>query len=114
MVAAARANSFVIPSGSTVSQTVDISAYGENVGFVAFIIPAAFTGSSVSFKVSIDDTTYVPLNDSSNSLISINVSVSTAYSFKQDVRSCMDPWRFFQMVSASSEGASRTIPFIVE
>ena len=113
-MAAVRTNVFVIPNGGTTSQSVDISAFGENVGFMGFIIPAAFSGTSVSFKVSIDDTTYVPLNDNSNTLLSITVSVSTAYGFKQDGRSTLDPWRFLQIVSNQSEGAARSIQFVVE
>lgn len=113
-MAATRTNQVTIASGATTSISVDTSAFGEAVGLVGFIMPAAFTGASLSFKVSQDDVTYVPLNDSSNALVSITVTASTAYGFKQDVRSCLDPWRFFQFVSASSEAAPRIIVIIVE
>lgn len=113
-MAATRTNQLTIASGSTTSISVDMSSYGEAVGLVGFIMPAAFTGASLSFKVSQDDVTYSALNDSSNTLVSITVTAGTAYAFKQDIRSCLDPWRFIQFVSASSEGSARTIVLMVE
>jgi hypothetical protein len=112
MTAAVRTNAAVIPSGGTTSQSIDLDNYDALGGLVGFIIPATFTGASVSFKISLDDVTYQPLNDSSNALVSINVTQGTSYSFKQDVRSLLTPWRFIQIVSASAETPARTITLL--
>jgi hypothetical protein len=111
-MAATRTNSAVIASGATVSGSIDLDSYGSLEGLVGFIMPAAFTGSAITFNVSTDDVTYSALNDSSNAAVSITVTAGKAYALKQDVRSTLSPWRYIQFVSGSSEGAARTITLL--
>jgi hypothetical protein len=105
----------VIASGGTTSNAVDlgVSTYPDG-GIVGFVMPATFTGASVSFLVSVDDSTYQALNDSSNAAVSITVTQAKTYGFKADVRSVLAPFRFIKFVSASSEGGARTIIPIVK
>lgn len=111
-MAATRTATATIAINSTTSNSIDLDAYGSLEGLVGFVMPAAFTGASISFNVSVDDTTYQALNDSSNAAVSITVTAGKSYSFKQDVRSLLSPWRFIQIVSASSEGAARSITLL--
>lgn len=108
-MAATRTSTATIANGATTSNSIDMDNYGSLEGLVGIVMPAAFTGASISFNVSIDDTTYQALTDSSNAAVSITVTAGKTYAFKQDVRSCISPWRFIQIVSASSEGAARSI-----
>jgi hypothetical protein len=111
-MAATRTNVATIANNGTVSNSIDLDCYGSLEGLVGFVMPAAFTGSAITFNVSVDDVTYQALNDSSNAAVSITVTVSKSYAFKQDVRSCLSPWRYIQLVSGSSEGAARTITLL--
>ena len=71
-----------------------------------FILPAAFTGTAVSFKVSVDKgTTYAPLYDSSNTLVSVTVTAARAYAFPIS----LFPFTNVIIVSNAAEGADRAI-----
>lgn len=70
-----------------------------------FILPASFTGATVSFSVSADDVTYAALYDSTNTLISITVTQGRAYALPIGVF----PFVYVKIVSASNEAAARTI-----
>lgn len=110
-MAATKGPSWTIASGATISDALDMGASPDAVGGLAgFVMPSTFTGASVTFQVSTDDNTYQALYDSSNSQVSITVVASRSYAFKQDVRSCVQPWRYIKIVSASNEGGARTIP----
>lgn len=104
----------VIPSGSTTSNAVDLGVSEPDGGLVGFVMPATFTGASITFQVSVDDNTYQALYNSSNTQISITVSASRTYGFVTDVRSVFAGWRFVKFISASSEGGARTIIPIVK
>jgi hypothetical protein len=114
MTAAVRTNAAVIPNNGTTSQSIDLSAYGTLEGLVAFVLPAAFTGTAITFNVSFDDVTYQQLTNASGSAISLTVAQGKSYGFTQDIRSAVTPWRYIQFVSGSTEGAARTINFIVK
>jgi hypothetical protein len=111
---AATTGNAVIANGSTTSNAVDLGVSAPDGGLVGFVMPAAFTGASVSFQVSVDDSTYQALNDSANSAVSVTVTAGKTYGFKADVRSCFVGFRFIKFVSASSEGGARTIIPIVK
>ena len=101
--------SVVIAINATVSGAVDLSLNDHLARLVGFVMPAAFTGASISFQVSADDSTYQALYDDANSLVSITVSASRTYGFRNDVAMALGHWRFVKFVSASAEGAERTI-----
>jgi hypothetical protein len=108
------AGSATIASGATTSNAIDLGTVNAWNGFLGFVMPAAFTGATISFQVSLDDVTYQALNDSSNNAISITVTASKTYGFKADVRAALSPWRYIKIVSASAEGGSRTIPLLIK
>lgn len=87
-------------------QTTSVSIATEGFSLCAIQMPAAFTGSSISFLVSTTLTgTYQPLHNSSG-LVS--------YSVAQGQFQAISPVdfqgvAFFQIVSNSSEGAARAL-----
>jgi hypothetical protein len=111
-MAATRTTVATIANGATTSNSIDTSSFDSLQGFVGFVMPAAFTGASISFNVSIDDVTYQQLFASGGSAISITVTAGKTFAFTQDHRSELIPWRYIQLVSASSEGAARTITLL--
>lgn len=98
-------NTVTISSGQTASGALDL----RGRAFVGFIMPAAFTGSSVTFQGSADGTNFYALYNSDNTQFSITVSTSRYY--------CLNPADFLGMqqlkiVSGSAEGADRDITIV--
>lgn len=104
----------LIASGSTTSAAVDLGVSAPDGGLVGIVMPATFTGASITFQVSADDTTYQALNNASNSAISLTVTQAKSYGFTADIRSALVGWRWIKIVSASSEGGNRSIGLIVK
>jgi len=97
----AKSPAMSIANGQTDSNAVSFDPY--SFGF--FIIPAAFTGATVSFLVSADGVTFTPLRNAANALISYTVTPDNAYPFPDEVGAAMS----IKLRSASAEGATRTI-----
>ena len=95
----------VIDSGETVSEAGDIA----QARLVGIVIPAAFTGTALTFQVSADGTTYQGLYDDAGSAVSLTVAQGRTYSFKVDDLGCLSQWRYIKVVSGSAEGADRTV-----
>lgn len=107
-------NTATIPINETTSDAVDLQLVDHLGSIVGIQMPAAFTGASISFQVSGDDSTYQALYDSSNTLLSITVSASRTYGFTDSVRATLAHWRYIKIVSASSEAAARSIKLITK
>lgn len=97
----ARKQTLTIANGATKSDAFD----NRNCEHAGVVIPAAFTGASISFEVSADGATYQALYDTSDALVSQNVTQGRSY----DLPNALDGWPFFKIVSASAEGAARSI-----
>jgi hypothetical protein len=95
------AQTLTIASGQTVSSTYNNRA-GSALGLV---MPAAFTGTTLTFKVSTDNTTFQSLYDTTNTLVSLTVAASRSY----QLPAALATWPYIQVVSGSSEGASRSL-----
>lgn len=107
---ATKGPAWTIASSATVSDGLWMGANPDATGgLVGFVMPSAFTGASVTFQVSADDSTYQALYDSANAQVSITVVASRTYTFKADVRACFQGWPYIKIVSASSEGGARSI-----
>lgn len=95
--------STTILSGATASSAISCGG----LVLVGFILPAAFTGTAITFTVS--DAlagTYRPLYDAANSLVSMTVAQGRVYA--------VDPKnfqgvQFLKLISGSAEGADRTV-----
>lgn len=83
------------------SSAIDMRGYAQG----GFVLPAAFTGATVSFKVSADGTTYVAFYDSANALVSITVTQGQGYAFPIGLFA----FPYVKIRSASAEGAARSI-----
>lgn len=104
-MATIRIQTLTIANGATTSdafKAADIAAFGLQM-------PAAFTGASISFMVSADNgATYQALYDITNTLVSLTVAASRTY----DLPGELTVWSHFKIVSASSEGAARSLVVI--
>lgn len=90
-----------IANAGTVSGAIAIGDYA----MLGFQLPAAFTGVAMTFQVSADGATYVPLRDQSGALITITVAQGNAYPFPDEVGA----WPYVKLVSGTAEGGARTI-----
>jgi hypothetical protein len=99
--------SVVIASGGTVSESLALPA---NRIPLAIVTPSAMTGTALTFNVSFDGATFVPLlYESTVYSVTISTSASRHHALN---RSAFDGVRFLQVVSGSVEGALRTIRVI--
>ena len=93
-IASGQAKSTIIPIGYA-------SAY-------AVVMPAAFTGTSITFEVShhpTDAATFVPLYDDSGALVTVPVAAGRGITLPN----ALFPWGNFRIVSDSTQGATRTL-----
>jgi hypothetical protein len=100
------ARTATIASGATDSGAMQYSAYRSG----GFQMPAAFTGTAVSFKVSADGVTYTVLKQAGGTPVSMPVSVSEAYPLPAE----LEPWPWFKFVSDATEGAARNIAVVTK
>jgi len=91
-----------IASSATTSGALDL----DGLCFVAFIMPAAFTGTSVTFQASDDNVTYYAVNNTANVAVTIPVTASKYYLLNP---SDFAGVRYLKFVSGSTEGGSRNI-----
>lgn len=91
-----------IASGGTTSGAFAVGA----MAFLGLVVPAAFTGTSLTFTVAATLTgTYQPLYDDAGSQVSLTVAQGRSYSLPV----ALSTWPFFKIVSGSAEGADRTL-----
>lgn len=79
-------------------------------GLVGLIMPAAFTGTTMTFNGSDDGANFYALYNTSGTQLSITVAVNRMILFTPG--DLVGP-QFIQLVSGSTEGSSRTIQCIV-
>lgn len=96
-----------IASGGDTSNSIDYQKYAAG----GFLMPAAFTGASVSFLVAEkDDGTYQPLYNASNSLVSITVAANRHYPLPAELAG----YPFFKIKSVGAEGAARELKVVLK
>lgn len=76
--------------------------YGRDTGIV---VPAAFTGTALTFEVSADGVTYQPLYGTDGNAVSLTVAQGRSYPLPDAVL----PWPYFKVKSGSAEAAARTL-----
>ncbi len=92
------------------STTVSSAAFMKNGVAGAIIMPAALTGTAISFQVSIDDTVYTPLYDTSGSAISYTVAASRVIPLNKEI---FASFPYIKIVSGSAEAANRTFTILI-
>jgi hypothetical protein len=96
-----------IPSSGTTSDTLTMQ---NNRVPLAIVTPATMTGTSLTFRASWDGATFLPVF-LEGTQYSVTISASQARHVALD-RRAMDGVRLFQIVSGSTEGASRALSVI--
>lgn len=89
-----------VPNGDTVSNAVDL----EDGTFLGFTVPAALTGSSVSFSVSLDGVTYVTMKDGAGTTLTLSIGVDQYVPVDSGKFLGI---RYIKLVCGSSQGAER-------
>lgn len=95
-----------INSGQTTSGDVVVPLYAA----FGLVMPAAFTGTSITFEVSHDGTTYQPLYDRFNTQVSMTVAAGRSY----DLPAELNVWSRWRIVSSAAEAAARTLTIVVK
>lgn len=93
-----------IGSGQTTSNAIE----GRHYGAWLAVMPAAFTGTQVSFTASVDGTTYQTLKTTTGTTVAVDVTASISVPLPPEVGHA----RWFKLVSNAAEGAARTIRLI--
>lgn len=95
-----------IASGQTVSDACPM----DSQAFGGFLLPAAFTGATVSFQASPDGTTFgavyrLTSAGTAEEAVTLYVTQGRYYALPDELAGCHS----FKIVSASAEGAARSI-----
>jgi len=94
----------IIASGQTKSNGVDF----VDAAFGGLVLPASFTGTTLTFEVSADNTTYQALTDRYGAAISMTVAQGKSYPLPSELAG----WPWFKIVSGSTEAVDRTITIV--
>lgn len=99
-----------IAISTSTSAALNLASSGERVTIVGIETPAALTGTALTFTVSNDDSTYLPLYDAGGILVTIPVGTSRHIA--------LDPADFMsvgwvKVVSNATESGARVIKLLV-
>ncbi len=97
-----------IANGATVSSTINLGGFTP----VGILLPAAFTGTSISFQASVDGTNFFPVRAGTGGAL-------LSYTVAQGTYAALNPNDFhgihyLRVVSGSAEGAARTLKIAVK
>jgi hypothetical protein len=98
--------SVVIANGDTVSS----AAFMKNGVAGAIQLPAALTGTALTFQVSYDGVTYTALYGTDGNAVSYTVAASRVIPLNKEVFAAFP---FIKLVSGSAEGAARTLTIFI-
>lgn len=104
-MAQTNAKTLTIANGQTASDAFSAANYAA----FGLQMPGAFTGTSITFTVSADGSTFQALYDATGAT---QVSVSVAASRCYDLPAELATWAAFKIVSGSSEAAARSLVVI--
>jgi hypothetical protein len=90
-----------IANGQQLSTAIDLRYAGE----LGLVIPAAFTGTAVTFEVSVDNVTFQPLYGTDGNAVSVTVAQGRSYVLP----SAVVPWPWVKIKSGSSEAGTRSV-----
>ncbi len=94
-----------IASSSTTSDAIDMQGYT----LAAIVMPAAFTGTSLTFSVSDDGNTFYTMYNTSNTAVTAYVTQGRWYAV---LPSDFAGVRYLKVISSSTEGSTRVIKLI--
>lgn len=105
-VRAGWSRSAIIANGEQSSSAIE-NKYGADLGVV---IPAAFTGTALTFEVSHNGVTYQGLYGLDGNAVSLTVAQGRSYVLP----AALLPWPYFKLKSGSAEGAARTLNVVIK
>lgn len=96
----------------TISASGTVSTAFSAAGFESFgvVLPATFTGTTLTFQVSADGSTYQALDNGSGSAVSITVAQAKSYALPAGLTA----WPYFKIVSGSTEGSARSLVVVAK
>lgn len=97
--------SITIASGETVSGAF----YAADAAHVAVELPATFTGTTLTFQVSTDNTTFQVLRDFQGNVVTAIVTQGVSYDLPEELVG----WHYLKIVSGTAEGAARTLKVVL-
>ena len=106
-ISAFKKESVTISASGTTSNGLDLDKFGFSI--VGIYMPAAFTGTSISFLTSNDGSTYSDLYNASNTLISMGVTQGRVYQLSPGDLTAL---RYIKIKSSATEGSDRIITLI--
>lgn len=101
-----------IANGATVSSEAGVTNGGLNIGgngLTRVLMPAAFTGATLTFQVSPDDGTYLPLYNADGTAYSVAVAASRAVVLDPSVFIGVN---YIKIVSNLAEGGARVVTLV--
>jgi hypothetical protein len=110
-ISSARMNSNIQRTGAATALTIAISTTDSGALDISttiaggFVIPSAFTGTSVTYKASQTTSGHQPLYDQYGNLVTTPVAANRSYPFPQEAAG----FNSLILVSSASEAAARTI-----
>jgi hypothetical protein len=97
-----------IQTNVTIANGAQSSSVADLLGFTLCAVetPSAFTGTAITFEVSNDNSTFVPVHKEDGNAYSITVSTSRATIV--DIQKFRG-FRYLKIKSGSAEGGARTV-----
>lgn len=100
--------SATIANTATESASIDISG----TTLVGFVIPASFQGTTITFQVSIDGTTFHALDDYLGNTVTIsNITAGNAVNWQ---KTDLSPWQYLKLIAGSAQTSDISIQCICE
>lgn len=100
---------FTVANGATLSTQNDLGIVDRSSEVVGFQIDGTIVSNSMSFKASVDGSTFQPLNDQGGTLISVTIKSNETVGLNQDKRAQIGRWRYLQILMGSTETNGATI-----
>jgi len=91
-----------IAAGGSLSQTFDLEGY-QYLGLMLFPPSSTLVPGTVQFRVSVDNVTFVPLMDSTNTRVGIPFS-TTALAYSAAALAFGAPYRYVKLETSNAQG----------
>jgi hypothetical protein len=105
IIRAAAHGTVTIANAASISEPFQTRQFAQG----GFMLPATFTGTAMTFEVSIDGTTFEALHDSSGT-ISLTVAQGKAYALP----AALFAFPYAKLKSGSTESGQRTITVVLK
>lgn len=101
-----------IALAGSVSQSIDLEGWNV-MGLIFAPTSGTLVPGSIQFRVSVDNTTFVPLNDGNNVRVAVPFG-TTAVAYTQTVISVIAPFRYVRIETTNAQGNGAKATFAVK